>query len=141
MVTYGAETCTMKVEDENNLCIFERKIVRRIYGPVYNNGEWRIRSNIEIDQLLEGENIVSFIKSNRLRSLGHVVRMHDERLSKMIMNARMEGRRRRGRPRRRWMDDVQEDIASLGVRNWKTMASDSVQWRTVVREAKIHFGP
>ena len=40
-----------------------------------------------------------------------------------------------------WMDDVQEDIASLGVRNWKTMASDRVQWRTVVGEAKVHFGP
>ena len=38
------------------------------------------------------------------------------------------------------MDDVQEDIASLVVRNWKTMASDRVQWRTVVREAKVHFG-
>ena len=52
----------------------------------------------------------------------------------------MEGRRRRGRPSRRWMDDVQEDIASLGVTNWKTMASDRVQWRTVVRRAKVHFG-
>ena len=38
------------------------------------------------------------------------------------------------------MDDVQEDIASLGVRNWKIMASDRVQWRTVVRETKVHFG-
>ena len=83
---------------------------------------------------------MSFIKSNRLRWLGHVVRMHDERLPKMIMNARMEGRRLRGRPRRRWMEDVQEDIASLGVRNWKTMASDRVQWKTVVREAKVRFG-
>ena len=42
------------------------------------------------------------------------------------MNARMKGSRRRGRPRRRWMNDVQEDIASLGVSNWKVMASDSV---------------
>ena len=38
------------------------------------------------------------------------------------------------------MDDVQEDIASLGVRNWKTMASDRVLWSTVVKEAKVHFG-
>ena len=38
------------------------------------------------------------------------------------------------------MDYFQEDLASLRVRNWKTMASDRVQWRTVVREAKVHFG-
>ena len=83
---------------------------------------------------------MSFIKSIRLRWLGHVIRMHDERLSKMIMNTRMEGSRRRGKLSRWWMDDVQKDIASLGVRNSKTMASDRVQWRTVVREAKVHFG-
>ena len=121
-MTYGAGTWTMKIVDENNLCI-ERKVVRRIYGPVCINGEWRIRSDKEIHQLLEGENTVSFIKSNKLRWLGHVMRMHDERLSKMIMNTRIEGRIQRQRPRRQWMDDVQ-DIASLGVRNLKTMTND-----------------
>ena len=70
VVTYGVETWTMKIEDENNLCIFERKIVHRIYGPLYINGEWRIKSNKEIDQLLECENIVSFIKSNMTKMAG-----------------------------------------------------------------------
>ena len=35
------------------------------------------------------------------------------------------------------MDDVQEDIASLGVRNWKTMASDRVQWRAVIEKPRF----
>ena len=55
----------------------------------------------------------------------------------MIMNARMEGGRRKGKPRRQWMDGVQEDIASLGIRNWKTMATDRVQWRTVLLKGRL----
>ena len=39
-----------------------------------------------------------------------------------------------------WMDDFQEVIANLGVWNWKTMVSDRVQRKIVVRETKVHFG-
>jgi hypothetical protein len=41
-VTYGAETWTLTVTEENILRIFERKIVRKIYGPVMENNSWRI---------------------------------------------------------------------------------------------------
>ncbi|KAJ4432567.1 hypothetical protein ANN_21190 [Periplaneta americana] len=130
----------MKLENENNLLIFERKIVRRIYGPVYDRGEWRKRKNKEIDHLLEGENIVSFIKSIRLRCLGQVVRMEEGRLPKMIVNARIEGERRRVKTKKRWMDGVMRDVTSLGVRSWRAVAGDRVKWRAVMMEAKVHFG-
>jgi len=46
VVTYGAETrMTTKKEEEQALLIFERKIFRRIYGPKYEDGEWKIRTN------------------------------------------------------------------------------------------------
>jgi hypothetical protein len=45
VVTYGAETCTMIKKEEHALLIFERKICRRIYGPKYEDGEWKIRMN------------------------------------------------------------------------------------------------
>jgi hypothetical protein len=47
-------------------------IVRRIYGPVLENNVWRIRYNEELNTLLKGEDIVRFIKSLRIRWLGHV---------------------------------------------------------------------
>ena len=41
VVTYGAETWTIKSADEQHLRIFERKIIRRNYGPVFIDGDGR----------------------------------------------------------------------------------------------------
>ena len=44
-VAYGAEIWTMTKKEEKALVIFERKIFRRIYGPKYEDGEWKSRTN------------------------------------------------------------------------------------------------
>ncbi|XP_039287914.1 origin recognition complex subunit 3 [Nilaparvata lugens] len=49
---------------------------------------------------------------------------------------RMYNRRRKGRPRNRWTDDVEQDLRTLGVRNWKRQVEDRERWRGFVREAK-----
>jgi hypothetical protein len=51
------------------------KIVRKIYGPVKEGESWRIRTNKEIEDILEGADIVKSIKSLRLRWCGHTGRM------------------------------------------------------------------
>ena len=38
------------------------------------------------------------------------------------------------------MGDVEKGTASLGVRNWRSKARNRVEWKAVVREAKVHFG-
>ena len=58
VVTYGAETWTMTKKEEQALLIFERKIFRRIYDPKYEDGEWKIRTNRELEELNKGKNIV-----------------------------------------------------------------------------------
>ena len=50
IVTYGAETWTIKSADERYLRVFEEKIISRIYGPVFIDGEWKRRSNKETDE-------------------------------------------------------------------------------------------
>jgi hypothetical protein len=45
---------------------FERKIYRRIYGPKYENGEWKSRTNRELVEMSKGENIVKWIKGERI---------------------------------------------------------------------------
>ena len=62
--------------DEQNLRIFERRILRKIFGPVQNeDGSWRIRMNYELSELVKNADIVRFIKSRRITWLGHVMRM------------------------------------------------------------------
>jgi hypothetical protein len=76
----------MNTSHEKKLKIFERKILRSIYGPVQDsNKEWRVRTNQEIEALIKEENIVRFIKSQRLALYGHVNRMKDNADVKAIM--------------------------------------------------------
>jgi hypothetical protein len=44
-VSYGVETWTVTRKDEQALLVLKRKIFRRIYGPKYENREWKSRTN------------------------------------------------------------------------------------------------
>jgi hypothetical protein len=103
IVTYGSETWTMSAADENALRIFERKILRRIYGPVSEGDTWRIRTNGELEDILSDEDIVRFVKSRKLAWLGNVEKMAVERMLRKMLHGRMKGKRRSGRPRKRWI--------------------------------------
>jgi hypothetical protein len=74
---YGAETWTLRVTEGNALRMFERKIIRKIYGPVMENNIRSIGYKEAINSLLKGEDIARFIKSQRIRWLGHIDRMED----------------------------------------------------------------
>ena len=47
-VIYGAETWTVTNKIEKMLMTWERKILRKIYGPTKENGQWRIKTNLEL---------------------------------------------------------------------------------------------
>jgi len=106
VVTCGAEAWTLTEKEEQALLIFERKIMRRIYGPKYKNGEWKIPTNRELEEISKGENIVNWIKWQRISWLGHLERMQEDRMPKKIFTQELEGTRRRGRPRKRWKEEV-----------------------------------
>jgi hypothetical protein len=111
---------------EEKLKIFERKILRSIYGPVQDsNNEWRVRINQEIEALIKEENIVRFIKSQRLAWYGHVNRMEDNKNVKAIMKWNLFCRRSRGRPKTRWKDYVEADLRAMKITNWRTRIEDS----------------
>jgi len=113
VVTYGAETWTV-TKKEQALLIFERKIFRRIYGPKYEDGEWKIRTNRELEELNKGENIVKWIKGQRISWVGHLERMEEDRMPKKIFTQELEGTIRRVRPRKGWREEVERDLQVLG---------------------------
>ena len=111
---------------------------RRIYGPKYGNGEWNRRTNRELEQMSKGENIVKWIKGQRISWLGHLDRMEEDMMPKKIFTQELEGTRRRGSPRKGWKEEVERDLQVLGVRTWRELVADRKKWKDIVRQAKAH---
>jgi hypothetical protein len=91
----------MTKKEKQALLVSERKMFRRIYGPKYENGEWKTRRKRELEEMSKGENIVKWIKGQRISWLGHLERMEENRTPKKIFTQELEGSRRGGRPRKR----------------------------------------
>jgi hypothetical protein len=70
------EFLVVKLQSEFNI------IFIRIYGPKYEDGEWKSRTNRELEELNKGENIVKWIKGQRISRLGHLERMEDNGMPK-----------------------------------------------------------
>jgi len=128
------------MEEERALAVFERKILQKIYGPVKENELWRIQRNNELEATMKGENIVRFIKCQRIRWLGHIERMQDTAIPKKMLYGKLYATRRRGRPKIRWVDDVSTDLRKMGMNEWRDRARDRETWRLIVKETKAHPG-
>ena len=137
-VPYGEDAWTLTKKEEQTLLILERKIFSRIYGLKYENGEWESRTNRELEEMSKGENIVKWIKGQRISWLGRLERMEEDRMPKKIFPQKLEGTRRRGRPRKWWKEEVERDRQVLGVRIWRELVADRKKWKDIVRQAKAH---
>ena len=60
--TYGAETWALTSKIQKMLMTWERKILRKIYGPRKENGQWRIKTNEELRTKYKSQDIVTVIK-------------------------------------------------------------------------------
>jgi len=114
-------------------------IFRRIYGPKYEDGERKIRTNRELEGLSKGENIVKWIKEQRISWLGHLEKMEEDRMPKKIFTQELEGTRRRGRHRKGRREE-ERDLQVMGVRIWRELVIDREKWRGIFRQAKAHSG-
>jgi len=140
-VTYGCETWVLTASDENQLYIFERKILRKIYGPTQNPaGTWIIKTNDEVRHRLKQEDIIKFIKSQRLRWADHVMRMENKRTTRKITEWMPYKTRPAGRPRLRWMDQVEEDLKRMKIVGWRAKVEDRQEWNRAVEQTKTHPG-
>jgi hypothetical protein len=106
------------------LMTWERKILRKVYGPTYENGHWIIKINSELESKYKSQDIVSLIKVRILEWLGHIIRMNETRTVNKISEEKLGGRRGRGRPRLRWIDDVEDDLRTMGIERWRIKGLD-----------------
>jgi hypothetical protein len=66
--------------------------------------------------------------------------MEEDMRHKKIFTQELEGTKRRGRPRKRWKEEVERDVQVLGVRRWRELVTDRKKWRDIVRQVKAHSG-
>ena len=127
----------MLEEDRRVLEVFERRVLRTIFGGMQEDGAWRRRMNHELAQLFGEPSIGKEIKAGRIRWAGHVARMPDNYPAKVVLASIPEGTRRAGAQRARWIDQVERDLADTSCpRNWRAAAMDRVFWRNIVFQAK-----
>ena len=86
----------------------------------------RVR-NCEIRRDIVEESIRVSVERSRLRWYGHVMRMNEERIPRRMEGLEVVGWRPRGRPRRRWMDEVKMDVEKRGVA-WEEVEKEKL-WR------------
>jgi hypothetical protein len=85
--------------------------LRKIFGAMQNeDGFWRITMNYELNDLIKNADIVRFVKSKSMALLGHVMRMEGKGISIRVIEWKPTGRRNRRRPRKRWIEEIEEDI-------------------------------
>lgn len=140
IVTYASETWVITKKHQELLLIWERKILRKIFGGKNINGQWMRRTNNELAELYQEPKILAVIKAQRLRWLGHVQRMVPSRIPRMVVSRGLAGKRRRGRPRSRWINEVKEDMRRLNVTNWERKATDKREWKRIVHQAMSLLG-
>jgi hypothetical protein len=134
-VLYGCETWSLTFKEEHRLRVFEKRVLRRIFGPKrVVDGSWRKLHNDEFHSLYSSPNIVRVIKSRWLRWVGHVDGMGEVRGVYRVLVGKPEGKRPLGRPTRRWEDNIKLVLGEIGIdeANWIRLAQDRVQWRAFV---------
>ena len=139
VVVYGCETWVLKESIIQRLSVFERKTLRKIFGPTKeDNGNWRIKTNIELDELIKHRNIINYVKVQRLSWFGHINTsiMPETSIVKKIHKWKPFTERPVGRPKSRWKDDVRNDLKKMKLIKWKEQVQDRLKLKGIFESAK-----
>jgi hypothetical protein len=98
-----------------------------------------VTTQLQLVIIITGQNIICFIKKQRLNWLGHVERMTEDNNVQKIKRWKPMSKRPIGRPKTCWEDGVLEDIKSMNIRNWKKVEQNRDSWKKVVEQARTLY--
>ena len=127
VATYGCETWTTRKEERKKINPFENWCWRRMMRIPWTAK----KTNMSIwEQVGRQSTLENEIMKRKLTYFGHVMRS-DASLEKALILAMSDGKRKRGRPRTRWMDEIKE-ATCLNMQQLAKLARERSEWRKKV---------
>ena len=137
VITCACGTWVLEEVVKTKLMVFERKVLRKIFGPAKKrDGTWRIKRNDELDKLIRHKNVINCMKKQRLIWFGHLHRMSEDRMVKKVYKWKPMLKGTLGRPKNRWKDDMKK----LKIKNWTSCILDRNSWKLCVEKGKTFNG-
>jgi hypothetical protein len=144
-IMYGSESWVLQKKDTSKLNAVEMRSLRNICGKNLND---RIRNECIRRECDMEEDVVTKIKKGMLRWFGHIERMDSERLTKKVYMGEVSGKRKCGRPRKKWLNQIEEILqegnvrshknrracmkSSMKVNEAKEICQDRCLWRSII---------
>ena len=132
-LVYGVETWALKKAQEKKLEVAEMRMLRWMCGVMKLNKirNERIRGTTKVGE------ITKKLHERRLMWCGHVMRREEHYVGRRVtvMKVGLQGRRKRGRPKRRWLDKVTDEIKEKG------LSADEVYDRATWRRMSSYIDP
>uniref|UniRef100_A0A914X4N9 Reverse transcriptase domain-containing protein n=1 Tax=Plectus sambesii TaxID=2011161 RepID=A0A914X4N9_9BILA len=126
---YGSECWPATAKHEQALHVMEMRMLRWSLGLT----RFDHAMNNDVRRRLGVAPITAKMREGRLRWYGHVVRSDEHSVARTAMRLDPDGRRPRGRPKKRWMDRIKEDMQHANVA--PEDALDRAKWRQMCRQA------
>lgn len=128
IATYGCESWTLTKADRGRISSFEMWCWRRMLRI-----SWTMKRTNDsvLEEVQPKKRLLSLVHSQMLSYFGHIARREGDSLEKVIMQGRVEGNRKPGRPRTRWIDQL-KSMVRCPLQELYNLAQDRQRWRAIV---------
>ena len=127
-VTYECESWTINKADQDIINAFEIWCWRRMLRVPWTAK----RTNLSILEEIGTKRLLDKVNQHTLSYFGHIARRQGECLEKVVLQGKIEGTRRPGCPRSRWIDRV-KNLVGKSIPALYNAASDRSMWRAIQR--------